>query len=187
MMAQQSPAPYSEKLHFSEPERLTLCQRMEIKMTPWKHRLLAYAILVLLFSSGLVGLQRIVLRKSHEQVAGKPALVEIQAIANANDLAPEIIRGALEADVAPTNNPALSQIWSLAKDNRISKYEVSFYLDPKERKPLTGFHRIVFSQAISVGFIIGAYGIVYAIVGAFFGTKTSKKTNKKAKRAQQCT
>lgn len=153
-------------------------------MTPWKRRLLSYAILVLLFSAGLVGFQRFLIRKSHEQVEGKPALVDIKNIANANQLAPEIVRAALEAETAPTNNPPLAQIWTIAKDNHISKYEVSFYLDPKERKPSKGFHLIVLSQAISIGFIIGAYGIVYAIVGAFFGTKTNEKPRKKSKKAQ---
>ncbi len=152
-------------------------------MTKWKHRLLSYAILVLAFSLGLVGFQRLLLRRSHEQVAGKPALVDIKTIANEHDLSPEIVRGALEMSSAPTNTPALAQIWSIAKDNSISKYEVSFYLDPKRGTKTARFHHVIFSQAISIGFIVGAYGIVHAIVGAFVVTKPNKaKKSKKARR-----
>ena len=151
-------------------------------MSPWKHRLLAYAILVLVFSIGLFTFQHFLLGKCHQQVAEKPALADIKAIADSNDLAPEIVRGVLEADAPPTNNAALSQIWSLAKDNDISKYEASFFLDPKKGTKPKGLHLIVLSQVISIGFVVGAYGIVHAIVGAFVGTKTAGK--KKSKKAQ---
>ena len=151
-------------------------------MTPWKHRFLAYAILVVVFSIGLFAFQHFLIGKCHQQVAEKPALVDIKAIATSNEFAPEIVRGVLEADAPPTNNPALSQIWSLAKDNDISKYEASFYLDPKKSTKTKGLHLIVLSQALSIGFVVGAYGIVHALVGAFVGTKTTEK--KKSKKAQ---
>ena len=149
-------------------------------MTPWKHRLLAYAIVVLLFSIALFGFQHFLIGKCQQQVSDKPALADIKTIAISNDLPPEVVRGVVEAKSAPTNSPALSRIWSLAKDNNISKYEVSFYLDPKKSMKPKGLHLIVFSQAISVGFVVGAYGIVYTIVGAIAGSKTDERKSKKA-------
>jgi hypothetical protein len=152
---------------------------MKKMMTPWKHRLLAYAILVLLFSFGLYGFQFFLIGKCRDQVADKPALAAIKAIANSNSLAPEIVRGTLEAKAPPTNAPALAEIWTLAKQGNVSKYEVSFYLtEPKDRMNSKGIHLILLSQAVSVGFVVGAYGLVYAVIGALAGRTQERKPKK---------